>query len=128
MHRGQGRTPAGALARPLRGTVLLVESDEPIARIAARELRARRVIWVNAIAKAWRTLDKTPDIDTLVTAYHLRDGTARKLLSLVPRRWPHVRTILYVETALLAGATAKLAASMADVVMTDFAELRRAID
>lgn len=110
---------------PSRGTVLLVESAEPLARIASRALKPRRVVWVNSIAKAFRPLDATPQIETIVAGYRVRDGTARTMFSLTRRGWPAVRRVLYIEGAELAAPTAKLAVVMADVVITDFAELRR---
>lgn len=124
---GEGRRAATPTATSSRGALLLVETEEAVARIVIRQLRARRVIWVNAIAKAARTLERTPNIDTVITAYRLRDGTARKLFSRIQGRWPHVRKVLYIEASLVDGSTEKLAVSLADVVITDFADLRRAL-
>jgi DNA-binding NtrC family response regulator len=88
------------MPRSLSRRVLLVESDEAMARVLERELsRAHRVLTVSTIARALALLDHHTRVDVVVAAYRLKDGTASKLFDVVARRWRQVRRVLLKDAA-----------------------------
>jgi DNA-binding NtrC family response regulator len=107
--------------------VLLVESEEPMARVLERELsRVHSVIRVPTVARALALLDQGTRVNVVVAAYHLRDGTATRLFEVVARRWHNVRRVLLRDQRT--GGPARRA--MADVVIdhaSNFADLLDAI-
>ncbi len=115
--------------RPRRGQrVLLVESDRALGRVIARALERRHsVTLLSSVESALHALGQREDVDAVVSAYRLREGTtARRLLSSVRWRWPRPRLVLYAaDTDLRADVRA-----MADVVVRlpgEFDELMRAV-
>jgi CheY-like chemotaxis protein len=112
--------------RPLSRRILLVESDEAMARVLERELsRAHRVTTVATIARALALLDHHARFDVVVAAYRLRDGTASKLFDVVARRWRPIRRVLLKE-----GAAAPARRVLADSVVdtgANFEDLLNAI-
>lgn len=127
MHHRRARASSVEPAVGPNETILLVESDPAMAKIALRELRARQVIWIDGVAKALRTLDRARDVDTIVSAYKLTDGTAQKLFLHTKQRRPHIRRVLYIESNRVDRAHSRLAMALADVVVTNFGELQDAV-
>lgn len=106
--------------------VLLVESNRALARLIARELGRHHAVTVQLSAEgAQHALDRGLEVDAVVTAYRLRQGsTSRRLLSELRARRPRPRIVLYAEEPLRADARA-----LADVVLhrPAFEDLVRAV-
>lgn len=110
-----------------RRTILLVESHAPLAGIIRRAFGDRPVSIAGSVTGALRALESDPRIGILVSNYRLRDATARKLFSVVMRRWPRVQRVLYADGPRPETTNARLAVELADAVVADFEELRRLV-
>jgi DNA-binding NtrC family response regulator len=114
-----------------RRRILLVEHDPLMAKIVARELeRHHRVFVVPGISAAMRKLTVAggPVFDVVITAYRLRGETGIKLLSMVARRWPYIRRLLYADSELIPADKAEKHSHAVIQLPGTFDELHRAVD
>lgn len=111
-------------ARQESSSVLLFESDEPLAHVIRRALGGGAVLIANGVNKALRALERTSHVSVIVSNYRLKDGTARKRFDVASKRWPGVRRVLYADTPRPATVSARMAVQLADAVADDFSELR----
>jgi DNA-binding NarL/FixJ family response regulator len=108
--------------------VLLVEADRVLARVIARALERRHVVTVQPSAEgALQAMRSGLDVDVLVSAYRLGQGTtSRRLLSELRWRTPRPRLVLYSDEQLRRDAQ-----RLADEVVQlpgDFAEILQAVE